>query len=111
MELERPDLSPLERIRKLDDERERIFSEAKSEALAKAHEAIAELNALGFSYDLLDAAAPKRKPKRHAKGGPCAVCEFETTPPHDRRKHRSQGEHKAPFTADELADLGLARVA
>jgi len=48
--------------------------------------------------------------QRQAKGGPCPVCDFETVPPHDKRSHRSQGEDKQPFTAQELAEKGLTRI-
>ena len=68
---------------------------------------------LGFSSNV----APKgsRKPQeggkqREMKGGPCKVCQFETSPLHDARKHRSQGDDKRPFTDVELADLGMHRV-
>ena len=111
MELEQRSLTAVERIKQLDVERERILSEAKNEALSKAQEAVAELKALGISYDLREAATPKRKPKRQAKGGPCPICAFETAPPHDARRHRTQGDDRRPFTADELAELGLTKVA
>ena len=110
MELEAPNRSALERIKELDAEREQILSEAKQAALTKAREAIAELNALGATFELVDTTGGKRKPKRHSKGGPCSVCEFATVPPHDARRHRFQGADKQAFTPEQLADLGLARV-
>jgi DNA-binding protein H-NS len=38
-----------------------------------------------------------------------ARCDFQTTPPHDGRTHRSQ-KKKAPFSVAELTDKGLAKV-
>jgi DNA repair photolyase len=43
-----------------------------------------------------------------AEGKSCPTCGFATTPPHDKRKHRSQ-EFKSPFTAEELNKFGLKR--
>jgi DNA-binding protein H-NS len=39
----------------------------------------------------------------------CPICDFQTTPPHDGRTHRSQ-KKKASFSAAELTDKGLAKV-
>jgi hypothetical protein len=39
----------------------------------------------------------------------CPVCEFQTSPPHDGRTHRNQ-KKKAPFSAAELKEKGLAKV-
>ena len=110
MELEARNQTALERIKQLDAEREQILGEAKRAALTKAREAVAELNALGSPFELIEAAGStsKRKPKR-SKCGPCSVCEFVTVPPHDARRHRFQGADKQPFTDDQLAELGLAR--
>ena len=41
---------------------------------------------------------------------PCDICKFVTSPPHDGRKHRSQGENKKPFTDAELSAQEMARV-
>jgi DNA-binding protein H-NS len=51
-------------------------------------------------------AAVKAKP---AKADACPICDFQTTPPHDGRTHRSQ-KKKAPFSAAEVTDQGLAKV-
>jgi DNA-binding protein H-NS len=48
------------------------------------------------------------KPKR-AKVVACAICDFQTTPPHDGRAHRYQ-KKKAPLSAAELTEKGLAKV-
>ena len=98
----------LEQIKELDKQRQAITEEAKKEALAKVHEGLDDLKALGFNYGLTS-----RKDTAGSKGsvsdGPCPICKFETSPPHDGRKHRSQGEKKKAFTATELQGLGLAK--
>jgi DNA-binding protein H-NS len=48
----------------------------------------------------------KAKP---AKAEACPICHFQTTPPHDGRAHRYQKD-KAPLSAAELKDKGLAKV-
>ena len=44
-----------------------------------------------------------------AKADVCPICDFQTTPPHDRRAHRYQ-KKKAPLSAGELKDKGLTKV-
>ena len=44
--------SAIQRIKELDDERAEIFGQAKEEALQKATQAVADLNALGLNYQL-----------------------------------------------------------
>src|SRR5277367_6082928 len=46
---------------------------------------------------------------KRAKAAACPICEFQTTPPHDGRTHRNQ-KKKAPFSAAELTEKGLAKV-
>jgi hypothetical protein len=45
--------SAIQRIKELDDERAKIFDQAKEEALQKATQAVADLNALGLNYRLI----------------------------------------------------------
>jgi vacuolar-type H+-ATPase subunit H len=45
--------SAVQRIKELDDERATIFYQAKEEALQKATQAVADLNALGLNYQLI----------------------------------------------------------
>ena len=45
--------SAIQRIKELDDERSKIFDQAKEEALQKATQAVADLNALGLNYQLI----------------------------------------------------------
>jgi hypothetical protein len=44
--------SAIQRIKELDDERAKLFDQAKEEALQKATQAAADLNALGLNYRL-----------------------------------------------------------
>ena len=44
--------SAIQRIKELDDERAKIFDQAKEEALQKATQPVADLNALGLNYQL-----------------------------------------------------------
>jgi DNA-binding protein H-NS len=43
------------------------------------------------------------------KADVCPICDFQTTPPHDRRAHRFQ-KKKAPLSAEELKEKGLTKV-
>ena len=49
-------MSPLQKLKQLDDERSKILAGAKQEALEGANDAVAALNALGFSYRLVEGA-------------------------------------------------------
>jgi len=108
--------SAIQRIKELDEERVRIFEQAKEEALEKAKAAVAELNALGLDYALVvsgskRAHAPKATaPSKGAvKAAPCSICGFQTSPPHDARTHRGQSKKK-PFTTAELEEKGLTMI-
>jgi hypothetical protein len=108
--------SAIERIKELDEERARIFEHAKQEALQKANQAVADLNALGLDYELVsrDRKGGRRPtsastPRGTVKSAPCPICEFETSPPHDARSHRGQ-KTKKPFAAAELKEKGMEKV-
>jgi hypothetical protein len=110
--------SAIQRIKELDDERAKIFDQAKEEALQKATQAVADLNGLGLNYQLINGdlkgegkqlKKATAKPRGTVKDAACPVCEFMTSPPHDARTHRSQSKKK-PFTAKELAERNLAKV-
>jgi hypothetical protein len=102
------DLTPVQRLAKLDAERAEILASAKADALKKANEAVAELNLLGFHY-LLCEEGEKPSSKKGEQTGPCPVCKFMTDPPHGGRTHKSQTEKKA-FTDEELKQKGLVKV-
>ena len=111
----------LEKLKALDAQRAQLLDGAKKEALDNAEKAVAELNELGFHYSLTEGASistspartPRRAasqaPKRQARGLPCPICKFKTTPHHDGRMHRSQ-KTKKPFTVEELMEKHLAKV-
>jgi hypothetical protein len=102
------DLTPVQRLAKLDAERKELFDGLKSDALQKANEAVTELNALGFHYLLCEEGT---KTNGSTKGTPsdaaCPICTFKTKPPHDKRSHKKS---PGPFTDEELAKRGLVRV-
>jgi DNA repair exonuclease SbcCD ATPase subunit len=108
----------LQQIKKLDEERTKLLESAKTDALARAEEAINELTALGFDYELAEPArmtarrtrtARKASAANHHPKGTCPICDYATKPPHDKRSHKSQ-QKKRPFTADELDHRSLVRV-
>jgi hypothetical protein len=115
-------MSVLDKLKALDEERAKLLDDAKKEALEAAHKAIADLNALGLNFRLVEgpsrstARRPPRErsegeaPKRQARDVPCPICEFKTEPHHDGRAHRSQ-EPKRPFTVEELKERGRTKVA
>jgi len=113
----------LDRLRQLEAERSRldaeaarIRSEAAEELLQTARAALAEANEFGFNYEIVQkgrrmpgAAEVSRKGTRQVNASrPCPICDFATVPPHDARRHRGQ-DPKRPFTAAELADVGMSR--
>jgi hypothetical protein len=107
----------LEKLQALDAQRAQLLAGAKKEAIDKAEKAVAELNALGFHFTLVEGASTARAPrtaaseapKRQARDVPCPICKFKTTPHHDGRMHRSQ-KTKKPFTVEELNAKGLTKV-
>ncbi len=112
------DLTPAQRITKLNAERAKIDAEMaevvtaanRPTALQKsANEAVSELNALGFHYLLCEEGEKPTGSKKGEQTGPCPVCKFMTNPPHGGRTHKSQTEKRA-FTDEELKARGLVRV-
>ena len=117
--------SLLERLRRLNEERDQLLTGARSELLLKINQGIDELNRLGYSYRLTGehddspqgnslffekqetVISDKKRQKREKKDLPCSVCGFKTDPLHDGRAHRN---HPAVFTDDELLAKGWNRV-
>ena len=98
-----------DRIRKLKEEITTLQGSAKDELLMEIRSKIAELNELGFSYELTSGVRSQAQRKRNPDR-PCPVCKIVTDPPHDARAHRGQGRKtKKPFTAAELKELGYTR--
>jgi hypothetical protein len=103
----------LQQIKKLDEERAKLLESAETDALTRAEEAISELIALGFEYEIVEPArgtARKTSAPDHTPKGTCPICEYATNPPHDKRSHRAQ-TRKKPFTDAELAERGMKIVA
>ncbi|MER8567432.1 hypothetical protein NKH85_15720 [Mesorhizobium sp. M0924] len=107
-------------IAKLQAERSKLMEKDQGEAKSMLESALATVNSFGeYGYDMFELVvrktglrgkASKGSPKR-AGADPskvCPICKFQTNPPHDARKHRSQVEKK-PFTAQELTVLGLTK--
>src|ERR1700720_3370266 len=108
-------LTALQQIKKLDEERAKLLESAKADALARAEEAVNELTALGFDYELVAPARERARKTRtarkasrpdHHPKGTCPICGWATNPPHDKRSHKSQTKKK-PFTDAELAAKGM----
>lgn len=64
----------LDRLKKLDAEREKLIADAKATLLKKAEEAVEELNSLGFQYELSErgakrTTAPRAGGTRSRRGG------------------------------------------
>lgn len=104
--------SLLARIKKLEEEKLSLIEGAKKEALAKVTEGLEELTSLGFHYKIVEAdkiPGPRKAPRK-ISDGPCPICKFATEPPHDARRHRSQGDKKQPFTPGELKEMNLTKI-
>ena len=120
--------SILKELNKLESRRTALLIRAKKEALVDAKKAIDVLNSLGGNYTLIDKDTKKNAPKfsatttrgrrsgtksrkgtRKPKDASCPICNFRTSPPHDRRTHRMQ-ENKKPFSKRELSKRGYSIV-
>jgi hypothetical protein len=109
----------IDRLKQLDQERASLVSSARTEALARVKQGLAELEALGFSFRLVEGAggakgksmgrSGKGSGKGAVKDAPCSICGFKTAPLHDARAHRGQ-KRKRPFSAKDLEEKGLRRV-
>lgn len=64
---------------------------------------LGELAHASKAVTIVDRSPPPRK-------GKCPICKFATQPPHDGRKHSSQGKTKRAFSKNELKLLRLTRV-
>jgi hypothetical protein len=90
---------------------ETLRAEGIAELLAERTKLNEQLAQLGY----MEHTAPKKRGTRAGAGTvdptkPCSVCNFITTPNHDARKHRAQGENKKAFNAKELEAFGLKKV-
>ncbi len=100
--------SILEKLKDLEAQAAQLREQAKSGALEKANQAVDELNALGFTYKLVEGVGTKSAVNHTPSDKPCSVCGWKTDPPHDARSHR--GKDKRPFTDAELKEKGFVKV-
>jgi hypothetical protein len=102
------DLTPVQRLAKLDAERQELFDALKADALQNATEAVNDLNLLGLHFMLVEEG---EKTNGSTKGTPsdaaCPICTFKTMPPHDKRSHKKS---PGPFTDEELKQRNLVKV-
>lgn len=88
---EKEKMSLLDELKKLDEQRAKLIAGAKEEALKKAETAVADLNALGFSYSLIEGEAVKAKKtgitRQRDPNKPCSYCGEVG---HDARFHRGE---------------------
>ena len=64
-------MSVLDKLKALDEERAKLLDDAKKEALEAAHKAIADLNALGFDFRLVEGpstSTARRPPRERSEG-------------------------------------------
>jgi hypothetical protein len=102
-----------EKYRQLIEEANKLKETAAAELRTSIQRNIDELNTLGFSYRLAEGpqlTGRAKKSREKDPSTPCSVCKFVTSPPHDGRVHRSQGDRKKPFTAAELVEKGFVKL-
>jgi DNA-binding protein H-NS len=92
----------IERIKRLRAEADKLLKDAKSEALTRAQEAVAELNSLGFRYALSDGISSRGKAKRPRSSLPP---KFRHPTDHTLTW---AGKGKMPLWMQELIDAGSA---
>ncbi|MEP2639858.1 hypothetical protein [Roseobacter sp.] len=63
-------MSVIEEIKQLEAQKQKLLSQAKSEAMASATKAVADLKTLGFEYHLAEGPKPKAKAAAAPKKGP-----------------------------------------
>jgi DNA repair exonuclease SbcCD ATPase subunit len=96
--------SSIDKALKAMEELEGLKQAAIDELLEQRKDIDSKLAKLGYGEPKAKAPAAKKDQTK-----PCTICKFLTVPPHDGRVHRSQGEHKKPFTDAELAQQGLKK--
>ena len=88
------------------------MAEAKQQAMDRVNTALKNLNSLGFNFRRTEGGrgtGSRRGTRQVNTTRPCPICGFLTNPPHDARAHRSQGDKKKAFTAEELSAKGMAK--
>ena len=85
----------LQQIKKLDEERAKILEGAKNDALARAQEAINELTALGFDYELAEPVQKQTRVPRKAREQ--NVVSDESVPLNAESPNAEPPKPKSPF--------------
>ena len=101
----------LEEIQKLQEQIEKKKQEALDELEGDLREARATVRDIEKQIADLKGRSPRKAGEREKKDAPCSICGFKTNPVHDARSHRSQGKKKEAFTAAELREKGMEKVA
>lgn len=108
----------VEKVLKQQKELDLAKKEAIKELLRQRKEIESQLAELGYEVMPTSVGKParrkttgKKQTRQLAADTVCKVCKFTTAPPHDSRKHRSQGEKQKPFNEEELKELGLKKKA
>ena len=105
--------SPMDELKHLDKRREELLGEVRGSAESNLRKALRDFNdlGLGMTYKLrVSGRGSGRRGTRQVNANrACPICGFRTVPPHDARAHRSQGDKKKAFTADELSAKGMQK--
>jgi len=120
MARQRKPSSPQEELAQLEERRQELIAQLRSDAENTLKQALDDFNKLdlGVAYELRARDRVREKgrvqkrvvaKKGSSAGNPdrlCPICGFATIPPHDGRAHRSQSP-KRPFSAGELTERGM----
>ena len=113
-------MSVLDQLKSLDEQRTKLLEGAKKEALEAAQKAIADLNALGFDFRLVEGPAqqeghlgsvPRVKHQNVKRGIPLVQSASLGPNRTMTAEHIVRRRPKRAFTEEELKDKGLTKVA
>jgi len=106
--------STLAQVQELEEQKKTLIATAAASAKQQADQAISTLRTLGFqcTFAIQQPKNDKFKvaARRQPSDKPCQICQFKTSPPHDQRSHRYQGDDKLPFSEMELQEKGYRRI-
>ncbi len=109
-------MSAHDELKQLDRRREELRAQLRSDAEGGLRQSLQDFNNLNFgvTYELRElrrgrAAGSRRGTRQVNAERACPICGFRTAPPHDARAHRSQGDKKKAFSAEELSAKGLQK--
>jgi hypothetical protein len=109
-------MSAHDELKQLEKRREELRAQLRSDAEAGLRQSLVDFNNLNFgvTYELREARRGRGQGSRRGTRQvnaerACPICGFRTIPPHDARAHRSQGDKKKAFSAEELSAKGLQK--